>query len=95
MTLAGSFLCIAAVLLLLGDGLLFALGIGLRAAAASLLSVCLSLYIMEYINKQSLALTEARMVYAGAPGQIDLPALRLWNATGSTRLLCYRSCRRC
>ena len=53
--LSGVFLIAAALVLYVGSGLVFALGIGLRAAAASLFSVCLSLYIMDYIGKRALA----------------------------------------
>jgi MFS family permease len=77
-TLAGVFLCSAAILLYLGGNWLFALGIGLRAAAASLFSVCLSLYIMEYITRQQLKMTESRrMVYAGA-AWLSGPVLGAW-----------------
>ncbi|HPE60565.1 MAG: hypothetical protein KDI15_10685 [Thiothrix sp.] len=77
-TLAGGFLCLAAALLYWGHGLVFALGIGLRASAASLFSVCLSLYIMDYITKQHLALNESRrMLYTGA-AWLTGPFLGTW-----------------
>ncbi|MEZ5534318.1 MAG: MFS transporter [Thiolinea sp.] len=77
-TLAGGFLCTAAVLLYLGGPWAFALGIGLRASAASLFSVCLSLYIMDYITRQHLKMTESRrMVYAGA-AWLSGPVLGAW-----------------
>lgn len=66
-TLAGAFLIIAPAALFFGQGLLFSAGIGLRSAAASLFSICLSLYIMEYIGKNDLVRNESRrMVYSGA-----------------------------
>ena len=80
-TTAGIFLTVAAVLLYYGHNFLFALGIGLRASAASLFSVCLSLYIMDYITRKQLAFSESRrMVYAGAAWLIG-PFLGgwLWN----------------
>lgn len=66
-TLAAGFLCAAALFLYFGHNWLFAMGVGLRASAASLFSVCLSLYIMEYITRKQIAMTESRrMVYSGA-----------------------------
>ena len=38
----------------------FAVGLGLQSAHASVFSVCLSLYIMEYIAKRDLVLVESR-----------------------------------
>lgn len=77
-TLAGTFLFSAAILLYLGDRWLFPLGVGLRASAASLFSVCLSLYIMDYITRKHIAMTESkRMVYAGA-AWLTGPALGAW-----------------
>lgn len=78
LTMAGLFLLIAAVLLYHGNNLVFAGGIGLRASAASLFSVCISLYIMEYITRNQLALTESRrMFYAGA-AWLTGPFLGTW-----------------
>ena len=77
-TLGGGFSIVAALILYLGDGLEFAVGIGLRSAAASLFSVCLSLYIMDYIGKQALTRIESRrMVYNGAAWLIG-PSLGIW-----------------
>ena len=78
LTLGGVFLVIATVLLYFGDGLVFATGIGLRSAAASLFSVCLSLYIMDYIGKRELTRVESRrMVFNGAAWLIG-PTLGIW-----------------
>ncbi len=78
LTLSGSFLIVAAFILYLGNGLAFAIGIGLRSAAASLFSVCLSLYIMDYIGKKALTRIESRrMVYNGAAWLIG-PSLGIW-----------------
>lgn len=77
-TLGGGFLMLAAFILYVGDGLEFAVGIGLRSAAASLFSVCLSLYIMDYIGKDALTRIESRrMVYSGAAWFIG-PSLGIW-----------------
>lgn len=65
-------------ILLLADGMVIALGIGLQQAAASLFSVCLSLYIMDYIGKKDLIYTETRrMLYTGMVWMIG-PTLGLW-----------------
>jgi len=57
---------------------LFALGIGMRSAAASIFSVCMSLYIMDYIGKRDLTRNESRrMQYSGAAWLIG-PALGVW-----------------
>ena len=74
------FVCtlIAMTILLLGEGMVMALGIGLQQAAASLFSVCLSLYIMDYIGKKELIYTETRrMLYAGIVWMVG-PTLGLW-----------------
>ncbi len=77
-TLGGAFLIFAALVLYVGDGLEFAIGIGLRSAAASLFSVCLSLYIMDYIGKKELTRTESRrMVFNGA-AWLTGPSLGIW-----------------
>ncbi len=77
-TLGVAFTMIAMTILLLGEGMIMALGIGLQQAAASLFSVCLSLYIMDYIGKQELIYTETRrMLYAGIVWMVG-PSLGLW-----------------
>ena len=76
--LSGLFLIGATIALYAGSGLVFALGIGMRAAAASLFSVCLSLYIMDYIGKRELTHSESRrMLFNGAAWLIG-PSLGLW-----------------
>lgn len=78
LTLGGGFLICAAPILYLGSGFEFALGIGLRSAAASLFSVCLSLYIMDYIGKKDLTRVESRrMVFNGVAWLIG-PSLGIW-----------------
>jgi len=77
-TLGVACTMIAMTILLLGDGPIMALGIGLQQAAASLFSVCLSLYIMDYIGKRELIYTETRrMLYAGIVWMVG-PTLGLW-----------------
>lgn len=77
-TLGAALLILAATILYLGNGLEFAIGIGLRSAAASLFSVCLSLYIMDYIGKKELVRVESRrMLYNGAAWLIG-PSLGIW-----------------
>ena len=75
-TLGGLFLVLAALFLYLQHGPLLALGIGMRSAAASIFSVCMSLYIMDYIGKKELTRNESRrMVHAGI-AWLTGPALR-------------------
>ncbi|MEZ5341772.1 MAG: hypothetical protein R2706_10045 [Acidimicrobiales bacterium] len=67
MTLSSLMLVAAALLFTVADGALFALAIGMRSTQASLFSVCLSLYIMDYIGKRQLTDIESRrIVYSGA-----------------------------
>jgi MFS family permease len=66
-TLGGTLLVFAAIFLFARSTILLPLGIGLRSAAASIYTVCMSLYIMDYIGKKDLTLNESRrMQYAGA-----------------------------
>ncbi len=77
-TLGAACTLIAMTILIIGEGMIMALGIGLQQAAASLFSVCLSLYIMDYIGKQELIYTETRrMLYAGIVWMVG-PSLGLW-----------------
>jgi MFS family permease len=77
-TLGGGFLMLAAVMLYSRSTFLFPLGIGLRSASASIYTVCLSLYIMDYIGKKDLTLNESmRMQYAGLAWLIG-PFLGSW-----------------
>ena len=77
-TLGVACTLIAMTILILGEGMIMALGIGLQQAAASLFSVCLSLYIMDYIGKQDLIYTETRrMLYVGIVWMVG-PSLGLW-----------------
>lgn len=77
-TLGFACTLIAIMILLFGEGMIMALGIGLQQAAASLFSVCLSLYIMDYIGRKELIYTETRrMLYAGIVWMVG-PVLGLW-----------------
>jgi MFS family permease len=68
----------AMIILLVGKGMIMAFAIGMQAAAASLFSVCLSLYIMDYIGRRELIFTESRrMLYTGIAWLIG-PTLGLW-----------------
>jgi len=77
-TLGFACTLIAMIILLFSEGMVMALGIGLQQAAASLFSVCLSLYIMDYIGRKELIYTETRhMLYAGIVWMVG-PILGLW-----------------
>ena len=77
-TLAGAFLILAASLFMFAEGALFAVAIGLRSTEASIFSVCLSLYIMDYIGKRELTDTESRrMVYTGTAWLLG-PFIGVW-----------------
>jgi len=66
-SLGAVILILAAALLYSRSTVLLPLGIGLRSAAASIYTVCMSLYIMDYIGKKELSLNESRrMQYTGA-----------------------------
>jgi len=77
-TLSGLFTIIAATILLFGNGMIIALAIGLQSAAASLFTVCISLYIMDYIGRKELIYTESRrLLYTGIAWLIG-PTLGIW-----------------
>lgn len=77
-TMGGLFLVLAAIFLYTRFDPMFALGIGMRSAAASIFSVCMSLYIMDYIGKRELTRNESlRMQYSGVAWLIG-PALGVW-----------------
>lgn len=60
------FLSVSAILFLSGHTFGTTIGIGLRSAAASIFTVCLSLYVMDYIHKQQFNNAESkRMLYNG------------------------------
>jgi MFS family permease len=77
-SLGVGFSLIAIMILTFGDGWVMSIAIGFQSAAASLFSVCLSLYIMDYIGKKELIFTESkRLLYTGIAWMIG-PVLGLW-----------------
>ncbi|MCP4765097.1 MAG: MFS transporter [Gammaproteobacteria bacterium] len=77
-TLGVGFTLTAILILTFGQGWIMSFAIGFQSAAASLFSVCLSLYIMDYIGKKDLIFTESkRLLYTGIAWMIG-PALGLW-----------------
>ena len=78
LSLGVGFSLTAILILAFGDGWIMSIAIGLQSAAASLFSVCLSLYIMDYIGKRELIFTESkRLLYTGIAWMIG-PVLGLW-----------------
>lgn len=77
-TLGGAFLIVASLLLHLGNPWLMPLGIGMRSAAASIFSVCLSLYIMDYIGKRELTRNESTRMQYSAIAWLSGPWLGSW-----------------
>lgn len=77
-SLGSGFIIIAALIFMLGDGLEIAVAIGLQSAAASLFSVCLSLYIMDYIGKKDLVYSESRRLFYTGIAWIIGPSLGIW-----------------
>ncbi|MEO6653348.1 MAG: MFS transporter [Ilumatobacteraceae bacterium] len=76
--LAAGFLLVAVAMFTFVEGPLFAVAIGLRSAEASMFSVCLSLYIMNYIGKKELKTTESqRIVYTGGAWLVG-PTVGVW-----------------
>lgn len=76
--LAALFLLVAVTMFTFVDGPLFAVAIGLRSAEASIFSVCISLYIMDYIGKAQLRTIESRrIVYTGAAWLMG-PTIGVW-----------------
>lgn len=66
LTLGAAMLIFSSLLIYFGNGWVFAVGVGLRSAAASIFTVCISLYVMDYIEKLEFARTESRrMLYNG------------------------------
>ncbi|MCB0019212.1 MAG: MFS transporter [Anaerolineales bacterium] len=77
-TLGGLFLIVSVLLFSVGRPVLFALGIGLRSAGASMFSVCMSLYIMAYIGKKELAQNESRRMVLVGLAWLVAPSLGGW-----------------
>jgi MFS family permease len=78
LTLGAGFSLTAVSILSFGEGWVMSIAIGLQSAEASLFSVCLSLYIMDYIGKKELIFTESkRLLYTGMAWMIG-PMLGMW-----------------
>ncbi len=69
---------IAGVAFAVGPAPVFAIGLGLQSAHASVFSVCLSLYIMEYIAKHDLILVESRRSQYLAVTWLIGPTVGVW-----------------
>jgi MFS family permease len=94
LTLGVGFTILAILILAFGSGWIMALAIGLQSAAASLFSVCLSLYIMDYVGKKELIFTESRrLLYTGIAWMIGpMLGLWLWQETGRWAPLLLSAC---
>lgn len=81
LTLGGIFLILSSLFIYAGSGWVFALGVGLRSAAASIFTICISLYVMDFIEKMEFARTESRrMLYNGVAWLIGpLAGIWLWD----------------
>ncbi|MFT5504132.1 MAG: ACDE family multidrug resistance protein [Gammaproteobacteria bacterium] len=83
-TLGGIFSILAATIFMFSTGYGLSLAIGLQKAAGSMFAICLSLYIMDYINRHDLIATESRRIFYSGIAWIAGPTLGiwLWNETG-------------
>ena len=83
-TLGCGLSLVSALIFWFGDGYELALAIGLQKAAGSLFALCLSLYIMDYIGKKELIVTESRRIFYSGVAWVVGPTLGvwLWNETG-------------
>lgn len=77
-TLGAGLSFLSAMVFLFGDGYELSLAIGLQKAAGSLFAVCLSLYIMDYIGKKELIVTESRRIFYSGIAWIIGPTLGIW-----------------
>jgi ACDE family multidrug resistance protein len=77
-TLGAGLTILAAFVFWFGDGFELALAIGLQKAGGSLFAVCLSLYIMDYIGKSELIVTESRRIFYSGIAWIVGPTLGVW-----------------
>lgn len=88
-TLAGLLLILSVLFYYTEQPLLFALGIGIRAAGASIFSVCLSLYIMDYIGKADLTRSETRRMLYTAAAWLLGPMVGTWVYANSPSIIIY------
>jgi ACDE family multidrug resistance protein len=77
-TLSGILSILCALIFIIGDGYELSFAIGLQKAAGSLFAVCLSLYIMDYIGKKELIVTESRRIFYSGIAWIVGPTLGVW-----------------
>ncbi len=76
--LGGGLSILSALIFWFGDGYELAAAIGLQKAAGSLFAICLSLYIMDYIGKQQLIVTESRRIFYSGLAWVVGPTLGVW-----------------
>ena len=88
-TLGALFLILAAIFFYTESAPLFAAGVSLRAAGASIFSVCMSLYIMDYIGKKELTQNESRRMLFMAGAWLIGPALGGWLYENGNELTVY------
>lgn len=77
-TLGAGLSVLAALIFWFGNGYELALAIGLQKAAGSLFAICLSLYIMDYIGKRDLIVTESRRIFYSGLAWVVGPTLGVW-----------------
>ena len=83
-TLGGGFSIFAALILWFGGGYELAVAIGMQKAGGSLFAVCLSLYIMDYVGKRELIVTESRRIFYSGIAWTVGPTLGVWLWNGSS-----------
>ena len=77
-TLGGGLAILSPLILFFSSSYFFALGIALQMISASLFTVCISLYIMDFIGKKGLTRCESRrMLFNGCAWLIG-PTLGVW-----------------
>lgn len=92
----GTVMLFAAAILFIPDlaGTLVA-AVGFRSAAASIFSVCLTLYIMDYVDKLDLPHNESRRMVANGLAWLIGPSLGIWlwqNVGSAAPFLVSASC---
>jgi len=83
-TLGGGFSLCAALILWFGSGYELAVAIGMQKAGGSLFAVCLSLYIMDYVGKRELIVTESRRIFYSGIAWVIGPTLGVWLWNGTS-----------
>jgi len=83
-TLGCGLSLVSALIFWFGGGYELALAIGLQKASGSLFALCLSLYIMDYVGKKELIVTESRRIFYSGVAWVVGPTLGvwLWNESG-------------